>query len=1399
MSNYNAYIELSPNYESVVDIDSENRNPNMWQEYIVHEDMKDALDKICQSLSFEDMDKRRSFWVHGAYGTGKSYAAIVLKHLFEDSVDSIRPFLSKQLLIPYRDAFIAQREKGKYLVVWKSQTTDIKTGTQLMIAVELAIREKLKEEFGDNAYYGKKSLAASAKKAVNDSAYNWQDIFDNSPLGLCDDYDSLEAFKEEVESGNLKACNLVAKIFREKGWGFFTVIDDFKAWIKDIIEGNNLQNTGIIFIWDEFTTYLKDNPNDDVLQPLSEYCKEQPFFMCLIVHKDSSWLSNVGEDTYNRIVHRYHSMEFHVSEGAAYELIGNSILVRAGMKDQWSAMQDNLMKTISKNFADFDNLDMSNKKERLRQLCPLHPMTLSMLAIVAQNFGASQRTLFRFMKDRKESTQNVGFIYYINNFGYDNWRWLTTDFLWDYFFMRESDVKDFSTEAKSAYQHFINKKEFISDEYHMHVFKAAILLIAVMSSGNVSNLYSQATQRKVAATRSTLYKCFAGILTKEDVNNYLNDLCEIGVLRLDDMTNGDARLQIPYTGTGSGDVFEIRKQMIMAKNTRYELFKKGGVFAKAIEAKISDKNDAAFPRIYIAASSSDTSSVNNRKDEIMTELTKNPYKFGILVIAIDEASKFSSMQDKVKQLAASDTTGRFAVCILKSPLTDDHLDRWYNALTHSELAGDEGKSGDADRYSQESDVIVSEWSESAGDDQIMAVCGTKTYPNEYGAYSLMANLKKDIIFGTVFTAAPERIVGTNTVYKKMKATTPEAGVKKQTPDKQLGSIVNGLQAIGVWDADTITSLAQSTGNDGAKAIATIATYISEKFAQGTQIKLDEMWIDLQKAPYGYYNCMACGYILGFILRHYVNSEFSWNRGDNNPWPFTEKNIAIMINDMCNGKTVNHYLSPGSEIWQQFKPYVQKVFKLSDGEAVNETEARKYMSKQCTEKAGVPFWALKYLSEDKFGGAAAKSSADEIIDLFCDFMAENGDQESIMGDITVKFKGKGQIRKSLTDLYFDQNTAYEAFGQFISSKCDELQNLRTEIGLTNLDMFDAIHQLMQGQVSTWTEAQVEEKLDELCLEYRAVAALNKALGLSRKSIKQLSDDMKNAFDNMIVPGSAIETLDYSWIPTLKALHTIATTQWSKIESETRADYTNLIISDANTVWGNVTSAKSVLKKYMDKHGHNCTEDELSDIFTSLKASKYDASTIDFDNKISAQLNKIAYNRNKVKISELWKQQSGFDTVAAWCNNWAVPVQWVVSDEESDHIAILHSVQSGKTVNDVSLHNATQYFDSHVVSVLKDKKKIMDSFFAQIGETYRTPFESSAAVLVSRMKTNQKLGSDVYSWSNKVGDIRRTIDDFLRTKFCEDAKKEVRKMDADKLRDKVVELLEQNPDLYTMFIK
>lgn len=42
--------------------------------------------------------------------------------------------------------------------------------------------------------------------------------------------------------------------------------------------------------------------------------------------------------------------------------------------------------------------------------------------------------------------------------------------------------------------------------------------------------------------------------------------------------------------------------------------------------------------------------------------------------------------------------------------------------------------------------------------------------------------------------------------------------------------------------------------------------------------------------------------------------------------------------------------------------------------------------------GAPFWVLKYLPADNFGGKSAKVSADEIINLFSAFMIGDDDQE-----------------------------------------------------------------------------------------------------------------------------------------------------------------------------------------------------------------------------------------------------------------------------------------------------------------------------------------------------------------------------------------------------------------------
>lgn len=420
--------------------------------------------------------------------------------------------------------------------------------------MEVTIKETLKEKFGDKAYYGRNSLISAAKDAISNDIIHWEFVFNSPQYGLSDEYDNLDEFKNAVYDEHYPAINMVKRICDDQHLAMFAnTVGKFEEWIKDVIKGNGLHDTGIVFIWDEFTGFLRDCGDDNVLQRLSELCKQAdaPFFLCLIVHRDPTWVDQLGGETYERILHRYHELEFHITESAAYDLIGDSILIRPGMDSQWGDVKRDLLKSISKYGHEFDALDQTvNINERMSRLCPLHPMTISMLSTVAQNFGASQRTLFRFMKDRQEYSEGVGFIHYIENNGPDLWAWLTPDYLWDYFFMRSSDVRSFDQETRKVIQHFQNKQDHLSDEYAMHVFKAAMLLIAVMGGSSVSNLYSRQGNmvHRIEATTQTLYRCFRGQLDEETIDKYLESLESIGLLRLDKRMHSNARLELPYVG-----------------------------------------------------------------------------------------------------------------------------------------------------------------------------------------------------------------------------------------------------------------------------------------------------------------------------------------------------------------------------------------------------------------------------------------------------------------------------------------------------------------------------------------------------------------------------------------------------------------------------------------------------------------------------------------------------------------------------------------------------------------------------------------------------------------------------------------------------------------------------------
>jgi len=501
--------------------------------------------------------------------------------------------------------------------------------------------------------------------------------------------------------------------------------------------------------------------------------------------------------------------------------------------------------------------------------------------------------------------------------------------------------------------------------------------------------------------------------------------------------------------------------------------------------------------------------------------------------------------------------------------------------------------------------------------------------------------------------------------------------------------------------------------------------------------------------------------------------------------------------MLSGQTLNNYLSSGSAIWQKFKPYAKAVFGLKDNECVSETETRKYILVKISG-IGVPLWSFKYVSADKLGGEDAKSVINKLTDSFCDFIySVSADQESVMDTVLTLFNGRGILKKVMSDIISDKTAMYVAFKRFIFTESTELEHLYNSLGLTDKDLFDNLRAYLQGAINTWREVDVTAKLPELTKELGLIFTLNAALGATEKTYKGIQVVLNNVLEHMKIPGTVVETLSYSWIPTMKTMRQISKTLWPDVSAT--SDLIDMLKGNAKSVWDVLSQPKIILEAVLDKRNINYSDDEVSGIYTALKPTVYETAEQAFYTALDRLLENISYNRNVAEVKQLWREKSGFDTVRKWCNSNDVPIAWLFDDFGTTDIETITDIQEGKSVDKGALESALSFLDSNRLAVLCNAKTISDKFFANIGESYRAAFETDKTVLLARLKTNNRLTSDIYSWAGKTAEIRKVLDEFLQGKYQEEAKKRIKSMLVDELREDVLELLEKNPQLYNYFLK
>ena len=86
----------------------------------------------------------------------------------------------------------------------------------------------------------------------------------------------------------------------------------------------------------------------------------------------------------------------------------------------------------------------------------------------------------------------------------------------------------------------------------------------------------------------------------------------------------------------------------------------------------------------------------------------------------------------------------------------------------------------------------------------------------------------------------------------------------------------------------------ASGNKESESIAALAQTIREKMESGQRVVLGDLWENLQRKPFGYYDTIACGILLGYVFSCYKDSAYSWTDNALGSHVLDEANLKTMV-------------------------------------------------------------------------------------------------------------------------------------------------------------------------------------------------------------------------------------------------------------------------------------------------------------------------------------------------------------------------------------------------------------------------------------------------------------------------------------------------------------------------
>ena len=506
---YNEIIHINEKFIPVFDLENKENDKN-WPIFIPNDKFRNVLSSVIDSL--EDTNNQKNpVWLQGTYGTGKSHATSVIKHLLcDETIPSDFDLESKQLTAKLN----IFREKNNVFPVVLKGPSNVNDSRTLKYAIQTAVKNALNEA---NMRVTIPSEFETMINLLNDGSITLKDEdLEGTNLASYAGYDEIIMRLKNYESNILLE---IEDILLDKNLGVNSY-ESIEIWLTKIRDALN-KEYGIdylIIFWDEFTEILNSLNAGEILDGVQKIAeaKDNGISIFIVSHKTRSNQMEFDEERFKKVMDRFVRINYTMEHMATYELMERSIKKDSG----WETVKNRFVDVISPLIEMISENEGSNVKKALENLYPIHPYTSYLATFVAQTIGSTERSIFKFLHEEND----YGFRSFINTFEINQRYFLTADFLWDFFYEEFENHED--EKIGSAVERFKLNYKKISEkgEEYLVVFKVILLL-------NILYKMAQLGKESLAVpSKENIYNVFVGSIYQDDVNSVLEYIDNEGII-----------------------------------------------------------------------------------------------------------------------------------------------------------------------------------------------------------------------------------------------------------------------------------------------------------------------------------------------------------------------------------------------------------------------------------------------------------------------------------------------------------------------------------------------------------------------------------------------------------------------------------------------------------------------------------------------------------------------------------------------------------------------------------------------------------------------------------------------------------------------------------------------------